>query len=465
MRPRALPLLLTVAFVASACGLLPADLQHELLPSQTQYKTAEAAYSVLVERHVDKPTPQQLIPGALDGVTKYLTDAKIDAAPTVDRPVLTGSVWSDFAKFAGSAGRGATALPDRRQDAHGARGGRRHGARDERVPHLLPQPRSCEGLQPAAGADVGHRRDDLPARARPADRGHRGDRGHAGRARRGEEGRQDHPRERRGRPTLTTEEVANKVKGPEGTPVTVTFLRGSSEVEFTINRARFQTPLTTSRMETRFDRLPVRRGSSSRRSRMSSPPRRAASRRRAPRPGSSTCATTRAASSRWRSTSRASSSSAARSSIRSAETGSAPRWTPIPASSSDSPSRSSCSSTRTRLPAARSSRPGYAPTAWARSWVPRRLAVWAPDSHASCPDGGLLLVTLTKMQDAKTGVDLNGPGKGVVPDRIVARPGRPAATGGDRLPARPRLALQAQRDEPRDEHRHTNVLIRREALP
>ena len=38
------------------------------------------------------------------------------------------------------------------------------------------------------------------------------------------------------------------------------------------------------------------------------------------------------------------------------------------------------------------------------------------------PDGGLLLVTLTKMQDAKTGADLNGPGKGVVPDQAVADP-------------------------------------------
>src|SRR5207249_3783214 len=35
------------------------------------------------------------------------------------------------------------------------------------------------------------------------------------------------------------------------------------------------------------------------------------------------------------------------------------------------------------------------------------------------PDGGLLLVTLTKMQDAKTGEDLNGPGKGVLPDQSV----------------------------------------------
>jgi carboxyl-terminal processing protease len=35
------------------------------------------------------------------------------------------------------------------------------------------------------------------------------------------------------------------------------------------------------------------------------------------------------------------------------------------------------------------------------------------------PDGGVLLVTLTKMQDARTGEDLNGPGKGVVPDQTV----------------------------------------------
>ena len=35
------------------------------------------------------------------------------------------------------------------------------------------------------------------------------------------------------------------------------------------------------------------------------------------------------------------------------------------------------------------------------------------------PDGGLILVTLTKMQDSKTGEDLNGPGKGVVPDQVI----------------------------------------------
>ena len=35
------------------------------------------------------------------------------------------------------------------------------------------------------------------------------------------------------------------------------------------------------------------------------------------------------------------------------------------------------------------------------------------------PDGGLLLVTLARMQDAKTGEELNGNGRGVVPDKKV----------------------------------------------
>src|SRR5205814_8182556 len=38
------------------------------------------------------------------------------------------------------------------------------------------------------------------------------------------------------------------------------------------------------------------------------------------------------------------------------------------------------------------------------------------------PDGGILLVTITKIQDAKTGADLNGPGKGIAPDQVVDQP-------------------------------------------
>src|SRR2546427_7087004 len=44
---------------------------------------------------------------------------------------------------------------------------------------------------------------------------------------------------------LQTEEVANKVKGPEGTPVTIGILRGQESLSFTLNRARFSVPLET----------------------------------------------------------------------------------------------------------------------------------------------------------------------------------------------------------------------------
>ena len=42
------------------------------------------------------------------------------------------------------------------------------------------------------------------------------------------------------------------------------------------------------------------------------------------------------------------------------------------------------------------------------------------------PDEGLLLVTLARMQDAKTGEELNGKGRGVVPDSAVPNPAETA---------------------------------------
>src|SRR5207249_6138675 len=88
-----------VAFIAAACSLVPAELQRELLPSNTLYKTAEAAYQVLIERHVDKPSSKTVLGGALDGAVaeakkEGATDSGLPSAPLN----LTGSTWSDFAK-------------------------------------------------------------------------------------------------------------------------------------------------------------------------------------------------------------------------------------------------------------------------------------------------------------------------------------------------------------------------------
>src|SRR5205807_3521782 len=101
-----------VAFIAAACSLVPAELQRELLPSNTSYKTAEAAYQVLIERHVDKPTSTTLITGALDSVaTEAKKEGATDSALPSSSLNLTGSTWSDFAKFSDRLDAIAAATP------------------------------------------------------------------------------------------------------------------------------------------------------------------------------------------------------------------------------------------------------------------------------------------------------------------------------------------------------------------
>jgi len=94
---RLLPL---VALVLAACSLIPAEVQRELLPSNTSYKTAEAAFQVLIERHVDKPASNVLLTGAL---TSVLDEAQKEGLNTGalpgEPPRFSGSTWSDFSRF------------------------------------------------------------------------------------------------------------------------------------------------------------------------------------------------------------------------------------------------------------------------------------------------------------------------------------------------------------------------------
>src|SRR5437879_4460048 len=99
MTLRRLPLALVFAVVAVSCSILPPDLVRELAPSQTHYTTLQAAYQIIIDKHVDKPTSKQLVPGALNGVESWLKAQKVADDPVVDRPDLTGSEWSDFAKL------------------------------------------------------------------------------------------------------------------------------------------------------------------------------------------------------------------------------------------------------------------------------------------------------------------------------------------------------------------------------
>ena len=423
MRLRALPLLFAALFVASACTILPADLQHELLPSQTQYKTAEAAYAVLVERHVDKPSSKQLIPGAFDGVQTYLHD-KIAPNATFDRPDLTGSTWSDFAKFSNTLDKVVAQFTtaDRTLLERAAVDGMAKSMNECHTYYLDPdrakgfnrRPDPVSGIgttiyqpQPSDPVEV---IDVIPGT--PAER--------AG-VRKGDKFIRVNGEDVRG---LTSDEVANRVRGPEGTAVTVTFQRGTQEVEFTITRARFQSPLYTSRLEgdsIGYIRIPQLIASVADEVGL-------AARRLEDQgakawildlrddPGGELTVAVDVAS------------LFVRSGTLVYQTGRDGQRTPIEVNKrrflgSHKPlvvlvNKNSASGSEIIAAGVRSNEAGTVIGAQTAGCVgsgqPREL-----------PDGGLLLVTLTKMQDAKTGADLNGPGKGVVPDQIV-----PSATNG-----------------------------------
>jgi len=70
-------ILLAAVLVVSSC----AAIQELPIPrGQTSFATAEAAFNILIERHVDKPTSTQLLNAALDAVRAKFGDDALDRA-------------------------------------------------------------------------------------------------------------------------------------------------------------------------------------------------------------------------------------------------------------------------------------------------------------------------------------------------------------------------------------------------
>ena len=242
-------LVLAFTLVAVACSILPPELQRELLPSQTQYTTASAAFQIIIDKHVDKPSSKQLIPGALDGVVAYLKRDNIDPNPMVDRPLLTGSEWSDFAKLSASLDAVLQRYPAAKKELleRAAVDGMARSMNECHTYYLDPDRAKTFNKPPAPVSGIGvtiNQPDqnspieviDVIANT-PAER--------AG-VKKGDKiikvNGEDVTR-------LTTSEVADRVRGPEGTPVTIIFDRQGSPVELKMNRARFTVSLTESRLE------------------------------------------------------------------------------------------------------------------------------------------------------------------------------------------------------------------------
>jgi carboxyl-terminal processing protease len=414
-----LPLL---AIVLAACSLVPAELQRELLPSNSAYKTAEAAFQVLIERHVDKPSSKTLIAGAVEGV---IAEAKKQGASDSGLPSadlnLTGSTWSDFAKFSDRLDAVAAATPnaDKIKLERAAVDGMAKSMNECHTYYLDPdRARRFNQPQPPVtgiGVQISKPEVDAPIEiirvyaGTPAER--------AG--------------VRVGDKILTvdgtdvtnmqTEEVANRVRGAEGTSVTIGLLRAQGNVTLTMTRARFSVPLASDKMldgNIGHIVVPALVGSvadevSAAVKRVHAAGANAIILDLRSDPGGDLSAAVDIAS------------IFVRQGTLVYQTGRDGNRTPLDVNRrwyfpNPKPlvvlvDKNSASGAEIIAAGIRANDAGFIMGTQTAGCV-------GTGQPRDMPDGGLLLVTITKIQDAKTGAELNGTGRGVVPDQIVERP-------------------------------------------
>ncbi|CAN5117824.1 S41 family peptidase [soil metagenome] len=245
-----------LAFLLSACQIVAPEIARDIFPGgSTSYRVAESAFNQLIERHVDRPDSKLLVTGALDAVDALLV--KQGLTPAYDRPPLTANPSSDFAKLAETLDLLAEKYPANDEAAKAAGLDRQHHL--ERVAtdgmakslnechtYFLDPPRAKTFNQPpqeysGIGAQIAASRpNELPEIAdvfpgSPAER--------AG-VRTGDRIKSVDGTDVSG---FSAEEVATRIRGPEATTVTIVLARGTEDRTFSIVRARLVPPRVISR--------------------------------------------------------------------------------------------------------------------------------------------------------------------------------------------------------------------------
>ena len=213
-------LFLVAALIVSSC----AAVQELPLPrAQTDFATAEAAFNILIERHVDKPGSPQLLNAALDAVQTLLVKMG-DPSQTVTKPAFTGNPPSDFAKFASTLNDVIAANPkeDPKLVEQQATDGMARSMNECHTYYLDPSRAKGFNAPPAEYSGIGATitspgPNELVEVAQvfpgsPAEK--------AG-VRKGDKIKTVNSKDMLG---LTSEEVANTIKGPEGTTVTLSLI-------------------------------------------------------------------------------------------------------------------------------------------------------------------------------------------------------------------------------------------------
>jgi carboxyl-terminal processing protease len=261
-----------VAFALTACQIVPPDIAKQILPERTEYKTLEAAYHVLVERHVDRPTPEKLLTGALDGADAYLTGqpaaaasarpaaSPVPGAPLVspapaprggagcanvktERPAFSGGAESDLVKASESLDKALASCKtaDKTQLERAATDGMAKAMAECHTYYLdpdrakqfnqPPQPYSGIGasiLAPSVAGGMSEISAVFPnspaekAGVRPGDRIRSVDGVDV--------------------TGFSPDEIAGRIRGPENTQVALVLVRGTQELTLTITRATLTPP-------------------------------------------------------------------------------------------------------------------------------------------------------------------------------------------------------------------------------
>lgn len=259
-RIRLLPLLLALTAVVgcqSLPGLTLPDLVKDRLPSGTvgEYRVAESAFNQLVERHVDRPDSKLLVTGALDAIDAQLK--KEGLTPAYERPALNGNPPSDLSRLAQTIDLLVAKYPTLGAEAEKAgldrpkflervaTDGMAKALKECHTYYLTPDRAKTFNRPPEAYSGIGAqisatRPTELPEIAAvfpntPAER--------AG-LRAGDRIKSVDGVEVGG---FTAQEVATRIRGDEGTTVNIVVIRGGAERSFAIVRARLVPPRVISR--------------------------------------------------------------------------------------------------------------------------------------------------------------------------------------------------------------------------
>jgi carboxyl-terminal processing protease len=407
---------LVIALLVSSCSAI----QELPIPRQasTSFPTAEAAFNILIERHVDKPSSSQLLNAAIDAVATLLVKMN-DPAPQVTKPTFTNSPQSDFAKFAEALNAVLAANPkeDPKLVEEQATDGMARSMNECHTYYLDPSRAKGFNAPPQEYSGIGASitspgPNDLVEVAQvfpnsPAEK--------AG-VKKGDKIKTVNGQDMLG---LTSEEVANKIKGPEGTTVSIVFVRNGVDTPISIVRGKVTPPRVIDQTdEGNIGYILVTQLNGDVSNQVAAAVKRQNDAGVVGRvldlrddPGGDLSAAVDIASIFMKNATLV------------YQTGRDGNRTPLRTNDrfyNDDPkplvvlvNKNSASGAEIIAAAVRSNGVGTVMGERTAGCVgigqPREL-----------PDGGLLLVTIARMDDAKTGESLNGPGKGVMPDKLIA---------------------------------------------